>query len=281
MRQLRWCITVFLIAMCSFGATGQADVGNFEDLLAAEQECYDALIAADANFDRKVVADEYVTVIQMLGPEGFMSNATSFADLPFSIKATFNALACLCGDIGGNSLCCVGDNAHISNAGAAPGETPTPEQYAYLQTVCLTIELSIDQVLASTIPTFAPTMSPTTQAPTIAPTKAPTGAPTGAPTATPTPAPTIAPVATPVPTPAPTSPPKLPVQVTYLVQITSGTLTSEEEQDLEEAMNILAPEVANEVFNSKRQVLRRRLEVSVELPTSIFGTTPAGTYVFM
>jgi hypothetical protein len=58
-------------------------------------------------------------------------------------------------------------------------------------------------------------------------------------------------------------------------------LTSEEEQDLEEAMNILAPEVANEVFNSKRQVLRRRLEVSVELPTSIFGTTPAPAGMFL
>ena len=129
------------------------DVTGFLDT----QECYDALIEADVNNDRRVTADEYVTVVQIMGPPGFLENVTDFADLPFRIKTTFNALACLCTRSGGASDCCVGDNAHISNEGAAPGETPTPEQSAYLFTVCLATIRSINAVLE---PTSAPSLAP-------------------------------------------------------------------------------------------------------------------------
>ena len=41
-------------------------------------------------------------------------------------------------------------------------------------------------------------------------------------------------------------------------------------------MDILAPAVADEVFNSNQRLRRRRLEVTVQLPTSIVGTFETG-----
>ena len=73
------------------------DLGGFLDT----QECYDALIEADANNDRRVTSNEYVTVLQILGPSGLFENVTDYTQLPFRIKATFGALACLCTRQGG------------------------------------------------------------------------------------------------------------------------------------------------------------------------------------
>ena len=137
------------------------ELGNIVEVTSFldTQECYDALMEADVNNDRRVTADEYVTVVQIMGPPGFLENVTDFSDLPFRIKTTFNALACLCTRSGGASDCCIGDNAHISNEGAAPGETPTSEQSAYLFTVCLATIRSINAVLEpSSAPSLAPSM---------------------------------------------------------------------------------------------------------------------------
>jgi hypothetical protein len=267
MRQLRWCLAALLIGICSFVPIGTAQEVTVEGFVD-QQACYDALIAADADLNRKITANEYVTFIQLTGPEGFLPNVTEFGDLPFIIKATFNALACLCSSAGGDSQCCVGENAHISNAGAAPGEIPTEEQAAYLFTVCLASERAIEEVLTTQSPSFMPSSSPTSQEPTMAPSASPSIA---------SPEPSLQPTTTQAPTA-----PKLPVEVFYVVQVPNGKdmpLSKSEITDLSEAMDILAPVVANEVFNNRRIMLRRKLEVSVELPTSIVGTIDGGTFL--
>jgi len=292
------------LLICSFVARGQQEndalLRELGDIIGVTgfldtQECYDALMEADvAPQDRRITADEYVTVVQLMGPEGFLAGVTDFADLPFRIKTTFTALACLCTRAGGAEDCCVGDNAHISNEGAAPGETPTPEQSAYLFTVCLatirSIGAVIDTVAPSTVPSAMPSVLVPTAVPSVAPTAlvplpsdSPSFMPSPAPTVTPPP-PTAAPSAspsspgdTPAPTttPNPTQSPRIPVPVAYIIQVPNGDnvpLTEQEIDDLEAAMDILAPQVADEVFNTSGRLRRRRLEVTVELPTSVIGT---------
>lgn len=306
---MRWCIAACLLLICSFARGHVADdvdavlrelgdvvgVGSFLD----QQECYDALTDADVNMDRRVTADEYVTVVQLMDPSGFLENVTSFAELPFRLKTTFNALACLCTRSGGSEDCCVGDNAHISNEGAGPGETPTAEQSAYLFTVCVATVRSINSVLEPTAaPTTEPSAMPSSLVPTIEPSAAPTalvGVPSASPSATPTTSPTTTPPTvmpvpptaepsaapsnpgdTPAPTttPSPTVSPDIPIPVAYAIQVPNGDnvpITKEEIDDLEAAMDILAPAVADEVFNNNRRLRRRRLDVMVELPTTIVG----------
>ena len=321
------------------------DLGAFVDT----QECYDALIQADVNNDRRVTADEYVTVLQILGPPGFLENVTDFAELPYRIKTTFNALACLCTRQGETNDCCLGDNAHISTNGAAPGETPTPEQSAYLSTVCVATIRSITAVLEPTSePSSAPSIRPSSIVPTVEPSVVPTelvpmpsSSPTSnpptimsvRPTATPSaapsntgdlPAPTVMPTefvsipseipasampsssptssppttmsvpptakpsaapsnpgntSAPTTTPSPTQSSPIPIPVAYVIQVPNGEnvpLTEQDIGNLEAAMDILAPLVADEVFNSNRRLRRRRLEVTVQLPTSIVGTIETG-----
>lgn len=273
------------------------DVTGFIDT----DECYAALIDADEDGDRKVNSTEYVTVVKDLGPPGFLEGVETFGELPFRIKATFNALACLCNRAGGASDCCVGDNAHISNEGAASNETPTPEQSAYLFTVCLATIRSIEAVVDTVSPTFAPSDMPTGLEPTafpsgaptelvpvpssfpsetpstLAPSSTPTTVPSGAPSALPsTPGDTPAPTST----PSPTLSPRIPIIVLYVILVPNGNnvpLTPQEIADLEAALDILAPQVADETFNTKRRLRnRRRLEVLVELPTSVIGTFQTG-----
>jgi hypothetical protein len=70
--------------------------------------------------------------------------------------------------------------------------------------------------------------------------------------------------------------------VAYIIQVPNGNnvpLTEAEISDLEGAMDILAPQVADQVFNNnRRQLRRRRLAVNVQLPTSIIGTFDTGMY---
>jgi hypothetical protein len=67
--------------------------------------------------------------------------------------------------------------------------------------------------------------------------------------------------------------------VAYTIQIPNGNnipLTDQEIDDLEAAMDILAPAVADEVFNSNQRLRGRRLGVTVQLPTSVVGTNETG-----
>ena len=52
-------------------------------LQEGQMDCYDALIAADADFNREVNKTEYITFLQLYGPSGFLSDSIqSFDDLP-------------------------------------------------------------------------------------------------------------------------------------------------------------------------------------------------------
>ena len=63
-----------------------------------------------------------------------------------------------------------------------------------------------------------------------------------------------------------------PVQVTYLIEIKEGNaLTSQPfVDDLRKAMDLLARQVADDTFPGSRN-LRRRLKVSIDLPTAVVG----------
>jgi len=126
------------------------------------QECYNALYSSDSNGDGKVNSTEYITVNQILGPDGFVANVTSFQDLPLVIQGTFIVLACQCTSFpNATTDCCMGDNANLNIDGTAPGQTPTEEQMKYLDKVCLRTVLAIQASLGTEAPTFSPSMSPT------------------------------------------------------------------------------------------------------------------------
>jgi len=57
--------------------------GAYRVLQEGQMDCYDALIAADADFNREVNKTEYITFLQLYGPTGFLSDSVqSFDDLP-------------------------------------------------------------------------------------------------------------------------------------------------------------------------------------------------------
>ena len=189
------------------------------------EKCYAALQTADNNpRDERVVADEYVTFVQeMAPPGGFFDDAEVFQDLPLRLQTNFILLACLCEGAGEGENCCVGDQAHISTSGSAPGEIPTPEEQSYLYRVCFLTDVAITETLSSEAPSVEPSASPTlspvdpsdapTMTPTLAPvpgpTESPTEGPTRMPSASPSAPPTMSPTVTP-PTPDPTpGPPTL------------------------------------------------------------------------
>jgi hypothetical protein len=115
----------------------------------ADNDCYSAIIDADMDEDRKIDANEYIDFLQLLGPAGFLAGITSFSQLPPSVQINFFTLACMCGQNGGAADCCQGSNAHISNAGAKVGETPTPEQELYILNVCASTKTAINRILSS------------------------------------------------------------------------------------------------------------------------------------
>lgn len=172
-------------------------------LQEGQMECYDALVAADADFNREVNKTEYITFLKLYGPSGFLSDSVqSFDDLPLILKSNFLILACLCLQLpDAASNCCVGDAAHISNLGAGPTETPTAEQEQYLNQICFLTGNSIDRYTQSVVPTGSPVAEPTLRPTTPSPVPPPTPRPT---TPSPVPAPTTSPV--PPPTPRPTTP---------------------------------------------------------------------------
>jgi hypothetical protein len=149
----------------------RVNAGSFVDT----ERCYAALDQADVNADGKITADEYVTVVQLLGPPGFVDYATQFLDLPRPLRQSFNLLACICTIEANNENCCIGSNAFVSSKGTHSGETPDPDQEVYLFTVCLTTSNAIENTLGTFPPTTSPSTFPTgvTTSPTFLPSSAP------------------------------------------------------------------------------------------------------------
>mmetsp|Transcript_11925 Transcript_11925/g.17500 ORF Transcript_11925/g.17500 Transcript_11925/m.17500 type:complete len:1152 (+) Transcript_11925:262-3717(+) len=153
--------------------------------------CKGALVEADADNDNRITGDEYVTMVQLMGPDGFLSEAESFEDLPLKLKVAFNLLACQCEGVD----CCLGNNAHISNEGI---DDPTPEQSIYFFTVCLTTGRTINNVLGTGAPTTSPfpSISPSMK-PSLAPTSTPSVNPSHSPSFSPSDSPSDSPSLTP------------------------------------------------------------------------------------
>ena len=194
-------------------------------LLEVGAQCRSPLYQSDADSDGRIDRDEYAAFANALSGGYFTASACTtnssgtkvkrcaFDDLPLALQSNFINLACLCerfqfgGDGEETDGCCVGDNAHISAAGAGPDEEPTEREALYLLTVCRETYTAVEEVRTEAPtdkPTKAPTESPT-KAPTASPTKAPTASPTSKPTNKPTDKPTVSPTA--VPTKRPTKKP--------------------------------------------------------------------------
>jgi hypothetical protein len=134
----------------------------------------------------------------------------------------------------------------------------------------------------SVVPTAQPTAQPTTRSPTVPPTLAPTRVPTQQVTFSPTftPAPTSAPVSA-APTGAPTQTPPLQslATVVYQIAVVPGTAEVDILSDLQVAMNELAAQVGLETFPAgEAGDRRRRLAVTVEIPTGFGLVETIGTY---
>ena len=188
-------------------------------------QCRSSLFQSDANSDGRIDRDEYASFANALSGGYFTASACTtntkgdkikrcaFDDLPLALQSNFINLACLCERFQfGDGDCCVGDNAHISAAGAGPDEEPTQQEALYLGTVCRETHTAVEEVRTAA-PTDRPTGKPTaqpTESPTKAPTSKPTAGPTDQPTVSPTAAPTKGPTARPTagitgaPTAAPT-----------------------------------------------------------------------------
>ena len=274
---MRFCLLSLLLLSSSLLTSDvrafDEDAVKIIDGFVDPAACYGALEAADANVDRIVDAEEYVTFVQLLGEEqgakNFLDDVDAFAELPLVLQSNFNILACLCQDDLKDDSCCVGNNAGLDTSGAYMGETPTPEEQTYLFLVCSLTGNSIDKVLSSVAPTPVPSYSPTEE---------PTKAPTEEPTAKPTPSPTQEGETRP-PTERPT-PTSDATEIIVEVKYDTGVQGEDPDQvykvQLMDAMDSLAPEVLSEV---RRQLRVGRKLSSVQLPTTLDQATLIGKYM--
>lgn len=243
--------------------------------------CFSSLMAADTNNDRQLNRTEYVTFLKIYGLPGI--EAETYQDLPLVLRSTFTFLSCSCGLNGGGASCCIGPDAYIPTDGAADFEIPTPDQATYLYNLCKVTDDAVDQAT----PTAAPVMTPEpTQSPTMA-----SASPSisGQPSISPTllfstepssAAPTFSPT-TQKPTlsesPSLNSGVDAVVRTTYLVVIANGKSDdipqTAYKSDLIQAMDMVATDVAVQIEErgggGGRERNRRKLAVTVELPTSI------------
>jgi len=152
-RTRNW-VCLFLVAclLLTKSSAGEDGTNNLD--------CEDALIAADKNQDNRIQEDEYLDMVKMMSPPGFIEDANKFEELPFTIQGGFIFLSCLCAQSSADSTCCLGDNAHISNEGI---KNPTQAQMVYIYTVCTTIQRKINDILGTASPTknHFPSISPT------------------------------------------------------------------------------------------------------------------------
>jgi hypothetical protein len=115
-----------------------------------ETTCYTAMATADFDRDDYLNQDEYVRFLNRLTSNLFADS--SFADLPAALTAVYEELA-------------EGNESGIYIFGSKPGQTPTEEQEASLEKVCLDVAVALGQGpsgpgdLPAGAPTFAPGFS--------------------------------------------------------------------------------------------------------------------------
>jgi len=143
---------------------------------------------------------------------------------------------------------------------AAPSKSPT-------------LRPTVSPTVATTAPTTTPTLSPT------APTASPTERPSSSPTVTPLPTsdPSAEPTNVPTTSPAPTTEEDAidaVATVSYLIAVRGDADFAEYEDDLRISMDNLASQVAATLDPTR--LLRRRLEVTVAVPTTVGGAFGVG-----
>jgi hypothetical protein len=265
------------------------------------ETCYERLLKADVNQDYQLSQEEFITYVQLSGPDDFISDIDEFKDLPLAFQSTFVALSCMCPD--SSKTTCCDDQVGISGADGDPDRS----EHNDLFLICSLTRIAVDRVLTSITPSAAPTeagdptASPTqatlapAPSPTLAPAPLPTGDPSPLPTGAPSPLPTLEPTVTPSPsplegldptaspspteTPQPTANPEpVPaVTIDYRVGVDGGVYGEEYNDELIGAMDALASEIL--ALGGRRLYLRtsRRLQ-SVVLPTLIDNFLQDGTY---
>jgi hypothetical protein len=253
--------------------------------------CYAALDTADLNEDDEISMDEYVVFIQSLGPDGFVSFASRFSDLPLVLTSNFNILACLCKREGLDDACCVGENVHLDASGSKPDQQPTADESSYLFLVCSLSSIAIDRVLDSKASTEAPTSEHPSQSPTMVPSTTPsTSAPSTFPSTRPTMSPTekgdtLPPTASPT-TSSPTVDPvkEIVVNAIYQIGIYEGTVNnvprSAYEDELVLAMNLVGEDLSPDSEPGVRRKLLRssRGLQTPSFPFNINGVIPISKY---
>eukprot|EP00797_Seminavis_robusta_P021724 Sro3404_g347630.2 (339) ;mRNA; r:1702-2718 len=107
------------------------------DISGTVRGCADALLAHDQDNSWTIIErDEYL---------GFTNRVAELLCVPpresmdLELQTAFNSIACLCAEQeSADPTCCLGENAKIDIEGAAvDADSRTPEQEAYLRSVCL------------------------------------------------------------------------------------------------------------------------------------------------
>ncbi|CAJ1960142.1 unnamed protein product [Cylindrotheca closterium] len=250
-------------------------------------KCFTSLVDADANGDSQLDKTEYVAFLKLYGVPNI---GDSYQSLPLVLQSTFFSISCFCTTNGlATGSCCDGATPYIPTDGAA-AEVPTTAQETYLGRLCGLTDSAVGQIGPATTPapssaspssnpSASPSSSPSaiSQSPSMnptgsaAPTNIPSGVPTGLPTMTASQNPTTLPL-----TPSPTAVPMVTkIQTQYSIGITNGKAEQIDPEwfarDLIDAMNVLATEVGVLVEDSGGNNNRRRLTVTVGLPTEIIG----------
>jgi hypothetical protein len=275
--QLLFCAATFLTQ-----STVAEDAGAIDTRI-----CFSSLITADANNDRELNKTEYITFLKIYGLPDMQVD--KYVDLPLVLQSTFTLLSCICRSNGSSgSSCCVGPEAYIPTDGAADFEMPTPDQVTYLYRLCKVTDNAVDQAT----PTEDPTLSSSPTMASASPTLLPSGQPSVSPSEIPSVEPTISsanPSASLVPTLSPSNPQTTVgsesptfenmvdavIRTTYSISIVNGKRDAIKPAsyipDLIKAMDTVATEVAVLVEGDLggNDMNRRKLAVTVELPTSI------------
>jgi hypothetical protein len=250
--------------------------------------CYAALDTADLNEDDEISIEEYVVFIQSLGPDGFVSFASQFSELPLVLTSNYNILACLCKRESLDDACCIGQNSHLEASGSKPDQEPTAAESSYLFLICSLSSIAIDRVLDSKAPTEAPTSDHPSQFPTMFPSTTPsTSAPSTFPSMGPTMSPTErgatrSPTSTPT-TSSPTVDPvkEIVVKAIYQIGIYEGTVNNAYQDDLVSAMNFLLESdlSPDSEPGRRRKLLRSSRDLQTpSLPSNINGVIPISKY---
>jgi hypothetical protein len=156
--------------------------------------CKNDLAVADANMDGELSSSEFVTFLELYSQGAIV--VSKFSEVPLRILMIYFWGACLCStESGGDSRCCVGDNAHVNLT-----FKDQREGEVYLFVFCSQVREGIVDVLSgSKSPSQSPSLAPTrfgvlpSNTPSLGPSASPTASISALPSIAPSPSPTLQP----------------------------------------------------------------------------------------